>query len=223
MRKTLESYPNLVKEFDYKKNSPLKPKDLSFGSNKKVWWKCSKGHKWEINISNRTNGANCPYCSNQKVSKENNLKFLSPNIAKEWHSTKNNNLKPEDFVKGSNKKVWWKCIKGHEWKTQISSRTNSGTNCPKCSNQSSKPEIRILSELETIFTKVDSRHKFKKTEIDIFIKDINIGIEYDGLYFHKNKRTNDIKKNIFLKKHLKKLIRVKIDFKFFKLKNQSHF
>jgi len=279
MRKTLEDYPNLVKEFDFKKNSPLTPKDLSYGSGKKIWWKCSKehewvtsvnnrnhgnncpyclnkkaskennlkflfpniakewhstknnnlkpedftknsgkkvwwkcikGHEWETQISSRTyKGTNCPYCSNHKVSKENNLKFLSPNIAKEWHSTKNNNLKPEDFVKGSNKKVWWKCIKGHEWKTQISSRTNSGTNCPKCSNQSSKPEIRILSELETIFTKVDSRHKFKKTEIDIFIKDINIGIEYDGLYFHKNKRTNDIKKNIFLKKHLKKLIRVR--------------
>ena len=280
MRKTLETYPNLVKEFDSKKNFPLTPKDLSYGSGKKVWWKCSKKHEWITSVNNRNHGnncpyclnkkvskennlkflfpniakewhpnkngnlnpedfikgskkkvwwkcsknhewetnichrtgnrkTNCPYCSNQKVSKENNLKFLFPNIAREWHPTKNNNLKPEDFVKGSNKKVWWKCSKNHEWKTHISSRTSNGSNCPKCSNQSSKPEFRILSELETIFKKVDSRHKFKKTEIDIFIKDINVGIEYDGLYFHKNKRTNDIKKNIFLKKHLKKLIRIR--------------
>ena len=56
---------------------------------------------------------------------------MFPNIAKEWHPTKNNNLKPEDFVKGSNKKVWWKCIKGHEWEKIIVKRTQ-GSNCPHC-------------------------------------------------------------------------------------------
>ena len=208
MRKTLESYPNLVKEFDFKKNTPFTPKDFSFGSEKKICWKCIKGHEWDARVHHRTYGKNCPFCSGKKVSKENNLEFLFPEIAKEWHPTKNSNLKPEDVTKGSNKKVWWKCIKGHEWKTFIYSRT-SGRNCPKCSGGSSKPEFRILSELETIFKTVDSRHKFKKTEIDIFIKDINIGIEYDGFYYHNNKADKDIKKNIFLKKFIKKLIRVR--------------
>ena len=133
MRKTLETYTNLVKEFDFKKNLPLTPKDLSYGSGKKVWWKCSKNHEWITSVNNRNHGNNCPYCSNQKVSKENNLKFLFPNIAKEWHPTKNNNLKPEDFVKGSSKKVWWKCIKGHEWEKIIVKRTQ-GSNCPYCNS-----------------------------------------------------------------------------------------
>ena len=277
MRKTLEDYPNLVKEFDLKKNVPLTPKDFTYASNKNVWWKCIKGHEWKTTINNRTHGTNCPYCSGKKVSKENNLKFLFPDIAKEWHPTKNNKLKPEDVTKGSHKKiwwlcperheyktnifhrttghncpycsgnkvskennlkflfpditkewhptknnklkpedvtkhsgkkVWWKCIKGHEWEATIINRSR-GTNCPKCSFQSSKPEFRILSELETIFKKVDSRHKFKKTEIDIFIKDINVGIEYDGSYYHKDKIIKDKNKNIFLKKYIKKLIRVR--------------
>ena len=208
MRKTLEDYPNLIKEFDFKKNTPFTPKDFSFGSGKKICWKCIKGHEWDARVYNRTDGKNCPFCSGKKVSKENNLKFLFPEIAKEWHPTKNNNLKPEDVTKGSEKKVWWMCIKGHEWKTFIYSRTY-GRNCPKCSGGSSKPEFRILSELETIFKTIDSRHKFKKTEIDIFIKDINIGIEYDGFYYHNNKADKDIKKNIFLKKFIKKLIRVR--------------
>ena len=208
MRKTLESYPNLVKEFDFKKNSPLTPKDLSFGSGKKIWWKCITGHEWNSTVGNRTNGTNCPFCTGKKVSKENNLKFLFPKIAKEWHPTKNDKLKPEDVTKGTPKKVWWKCIRGHEWMASIYTRT-SGRNCPKCSFQSSKPEFRILSELESLFKKVDSRYKFKKTEIDIFIKDINIGIEYDGSYYHKNKKISDAKKNRFLKKNLIKLIRVR--------------
>ena len=131
MRKTLEDYPNLVKEFDLKKNVPLTPKDFTYASNKNVWWKCIKGHEWKTTINNRTHGTNCPYCSGKKVSKENNLKFLFPDIAKEWHPTKNNKLKPEDVTKHSGKRVWWLCLKGHEWKTSVNNRSR-GTNCPHC-------------------------------------------------------------------------------------------
>ena len=133
MRKTLEDYPNLIKEFDFKKNTPLTPKDFSFGSGKKIWWKCSKEHEWIASITNRTSGLNCPYCSGQKVSKENNLKFIFPNIAKEWHPIKNKDLKPEDVTKASGKKVWWLCSKGHEWLAFVFNRTK-GQGCPYCLN-----------------------------------------------------------------------------------------
>ena len=202
-------FPEIAKEWHPTKNGNLKPDDVTKSSNKKVWWKCSNNHEWKAVIANRTNGRNCPYCSGRIVSKENNFKFLFPEIAKEWHSTKNDKLKPEDVTKGTPKKVWWKCIKGHEWMASVNHRTTKGTNCPKCSGGSSKPEFRILSELETIFKIVDSRHKFKKTEIDIFIKDINVGIEYDGAYFHRNRKLADEKKNKFLKENLIKLVRVR--------------
>jgi hypothetical protein len=202
-------FPDVAKEWHPTRNNNLKPEDVTKASNKKVWWKCIKGHEWLTAVASRTIGNKCPYCMNFRVSKENNLKLLFPDVAKEWHPTRNNNLKPDEVTKSSNKKVWWKCIKGHEWLTKVTHRTTNGTNCPKCSGQSSKPEFRIISELETIFKEIDSRYKFKKTEIDIFIKDINIGIEYDGSYFHKNKQTSDNKKNIFLKNYLKKLIRVR--------------
>ena len=131
MRKTLEDYPNLVKEFDFKKNTPFTPKDFAYASNKKVWWKCIKSHEWKTKVSDRTDGKNCLYCSGKKVSKENNLKLLFPDVAKEWNFAKNGNLKPEDVTKASGKKVWWKCIKGHEWLSIVSNRIR-GTNCPHC-------------------------------------------------------------------------------------------
>jgi len=138
MRKTLETYPNLVKEFDFKKNSPFTPKDFSFSSGKKIWWKCSKEHEWKTVIHSRTskNSRNCPYCSGRKVSKENSLKFLFPEVSKEWHPTKNENLTPEDVTKSSNKKVWWKCSKEHEWINTINLRTR-GSKCPICKKISS--------------------------------------------------------------------------------------
>jgi hypothetical protein len=42
----------LMKSWDYKKNNELKiyPEDYTCGSNKKVYWKCKKGHGWETSI-----------------------------------------------------------------------------------------------------------------------------------------------------------------------------
>ena len=58
--------PTLANEWNYEKNSELRPIDVSPKSHKKVWWKCSKGHEWQATIRNRNNGADCPYCSGRK-------------------------------------------------------------------------------------------------------------------------------------------------------------
>tara|TARA_B110000285_G_scaffold180449_1_gene203483 strand:+ start:85 stop:225 length:141 start_codon:yes stop_codon:yes gene_type:complete len=36
------------------------------------------------------------------------LAEVNPELAEEWHPTKNGELTPFDVTKGSNKKVWWK-------------------------------------------------------------------------------------------------------------------
>jgi hypothetical protein len=54
--------------------------------------------------------------------------------------------------------------------------------CAKCSNQSSKNEIRILTELITAFGNAISRHKVDGLEVDVFLHDQNTAIEYDGKY-----------------------------------------
>ena len=102
------------------KNGDLKPGQVVAGSNKKFWWKCDKGldHEWDATSNNRTGrGLGCPCCSGYKVSVTNSLSSLYPELAKEWHPTKNGDLKPDQVVAGSNKKFWWKCDKGpdHEW------------------------------------------------------------------------------------------------------------
>ena len=63
-----------------------------------------------------------------KISKDYSLLIKYPDIAKEWHPTKNGNSTPKDIVPGSGKKVWWRCEKGHEWKINIQNRTS----CPMC-------------------------------------------------------------------------------------------
>ena len=65
----LTSYPHLVKQWHPTKNGELTPKQLIYGSNKKVWWRCHKGHSWETTPNQRTkpSGSGCPYCSGQRT------------------------------------------------------------------------------------------------------------------------------------------------------------
>jgi hypothetical protein len=64
--------------------------------------------------------------------KKDSLSDKFPQIAEEWHPTKNGKLTPGMFKPGSNHKIWWKCpICNYEYEATISHRTN-GTGCPKC-------------------------------------------------------------------------------------------
>ena len=55
--------PELVDEWHPERNGDLKPTDVSYGSDDKVWWLCEKGHEWETTISSRAiNGSGCRNC-----------------------------------------------------------------------------------------------------------------------------------------------------------------
>ena len=61
-----EVHPELVSEWS-EKNLPLTPDDITFGSNKKVWWKGTCGHEWETSVKARSNGEKCPICYGFRV------------------------------------------------------------------------------------------------------------------------------------------------------------
>ena len=52
----------LMAEWDWEKNTDFDPAALMLGSDKKVWWKCKKGHEWQTTVSHRSNGRRCPKC-----------------------------------------------------------------------------------------------------------------------------------------------------------------
>ena len=192
-------FPEIAKEWHPNLNGQLKPEDVTARNSKKVWWLCKKSHEYDSSIYSRTVMKNgCPFCSGQRTSEDKSLKINFPQIAKEWHPNLNGKLKPEDVTVRSSRKVWWICKKNHTYDAKIVNRTKLGTGCRYCSNQSSKPEMRILSELKFIFPDVFSRHKIKGMELDIFIPKYSIGIEYDGHFFHKSKKSADQKKFVNL-------------------------
>ncbi len=127
--------PEIAKEWHPTKNGDLTPFNVVPRSNKKVWWKCPKGddHEWSTSIDGRIRGYGCSICANQKVVKSNSLAILHPEIAREWHPSKNGALTPLDVAPGSQKKAWWLCPKGndHEWETRVLLRVK-GNGCPIC-------------------------------------------------------------------------------------------
>ena len=85
------------------------------------------------------------------------LQERDPDLALEWHETKNGSLLSTQVSVYSNTKVWWRCALGHEWDANISNRTGGRlTGCPKCSFN--KGEARLEQILST-HELVDSHDK----------------------------------------------------------------
>ena len=191
------SNPVLSKEWNYEKNDGLTPVDVTPNSGKKVWWKCSDGHEWQATINSRNKGHRCPYCSGLYVIKgENDLQTINPVLAKEWNYEKNNKFTPLNVSSNSEKKVWWKCPKGHEWQATISNR-NKGRGCPVCNSerQTSFPEYVIVFYLKKYGLEVIHSYREQGYELDIYIPSKKIAIEYDGSFWHENKTKKDLEKN----------------------------
>jgi hypothetical protein len=128
-------YPTLAAEWNPTKNGTLTPDMVSCGSHQKVWWRDALGHEWKSQVRVRLNGNDCPVCSGKRILPGfNDLATTHPELADQWHSTKNGSLTAQMVGRGSHKRVWWKCGRGHEWKAVIESRTR-GTGCPYCANQ----------------------------------------------------------------------------------------
>ncbi len=124
--------PELVAQ--WARGNEFSPSEVSYGSNRKVWWICDKGHTWEATVKNRVlSGSGCPYCEHRAVLKGyNDLQTVSPDVAKTW--SPKNESDPSEFSSSSNRAVLWVCEKGHEWKARIADRTE-GHGCPYCAGQ----------------------------------------------------------------------------------------
>lgn len=202
--------PTVASEWHPRNNFPLTPESVVAGSHKLAWWKCKLGHEWRAGIKNRTlAGQGCPSCAGSLVSDRNRFSFAHPELHREWHGRKNGNLSPDQVSAFSGKKVWWKCIKGHEWRTTVASRS-SGTGCPHCWPKAiSLIELRIYAELKGLFDRVELDKRIKNLKVDMFVPAINTAIEIDGKYWHRTKLALDARKSELIRATGAHLIRVR--------------
>jgi len=211
--------PDVAKQWHPTKNGELKPSQVTVGSSREVWWICEKGHEWCTTIRHRTNGSGCPYCSGRMaITGHNDLSTLRPDIASQWHPTRNGELTPDMVTVRSGQKVWWICEKGHEWPNTVNHRTTRGDGCPHSTRKHSMMEIRIATELRSLVDILDTKDGEDRVtnEIgnnrckpDIVLSKYRIAIDIDGRFWHKNSQDRDKAKLELMGSHGWKLIRVR--------------
>jgi hypothetical protein len=137
----LSGYPELVAQWHPTRNGDCFPDQYRFGSTKKVWWKCDAGpdHEWTASANQRTSGGiGCPFCTSRRVSVTNSLQTRAPEIAAQWHPTRNEGITPEQVIWSSARVIWWRCLVApdHEWPARINNRTSGRAGCPFCNGAS---------------------------------------------------------------------------------------
>lgn len=179
--------------------------DKYYSNDKKLKWKCLKegcGEFFESGWNRISNYQGCPFCVGKQVGLSNCLATKRPELAKEWHPTKNGKLTAYHVTCTSNQRVWWKCNEDdtHEWKTVISNR-NYGSGCPKCK------ESRGEKKIESYLNSKNIHNIYQKTFDDLFglkngylsydfyLPDYNLLIEYQG-EFHDDSGNYYVKQNL---------------------------
>lgn len=144
-------HPALAREFDTAKNRGKSADTIASNSVARVWWRCetNSAHVWQTQVRHRAvNGSGCPFCSGRRVSAEESIAQTHPEVAAQWHPTKNGKRTPNDLGAGSTRPVWWKCPEGpdHEWESTPHNRTTRGTGCPCCAGKA----VSVTNSLATL-------------------------------------------------------------------------
>lgn len=152
----------------------------------KLQTQCSKGHVWDICWNNLKNGNGCPYCYGNK-------KYTFDDIKKnlEQFGYKIN----QNFYKDVSTKIELICPKQHRYSVRYHDFL-TGVRCSSCSHQTSRAEQEVLdfvkqyypnSKKVRFYEVIENQGaKYKNKELDIYVPELRLAIEYCGLFWHSD-------------------------------------
>lgn len=180
---------------------------MTTSSHEKVQWYCPKGHTYWKTVKTRADGSGCSVCTNRQVLVGvNDMATTNPNLALELDDP---TYSAQDITEASGRSLWWKCEKGHRWKTRAITRARSG--CPNCyTPQSSKVERRLVEMLGSLLEDWIVGEPGERIQINfmgrksmsvdcIMMKGkTSVAVEYDGSYWHSETEARDSNKTLLL-------------------------
>ena len=117
-----------IKKFTNKKKGKCLS-DVYKNAHSKLKWQCENGHIWKTKASTIIYLKTwCPKCAIERI--KNGIKKYNIDNMKEFVKEKGGDCLSNKFI-NSNKKLRWKCKKGHIWEQRWSNIKN-GSWCPKC-------------------------------------------------------------------------------------------
>jgi very-short-patch-repair endonuclease len=211
---TPEEHPLLFKEIDPSSGIDLTQwtiyKDETIDKNyPKLPWICSEcSHSWVATLPNRIrHKSGCPKCSikkqtttfrKNKINK--NGSFLDKCSLAGIYWSKINKDSPSDYPAYAKDIKQFECPYClYSWSKPICDFVTS-KGCPECTKNLYEQETRWRSELQYLGFSVQFRAKIDGYECDIYLPELNLGIEIDGFnHDKKDKIIYDIKKQIHFK------------------------
>lgn len=189
----------------------------------KLEWECDKKHTWWATFNHiKGAGSWCPKCANVSA---HSLEFCIG-------MAKNNDGEClSDIYINSKTKMRWRCKNGHCWSATLFSIKNMNSWCPECRVFKAQSELARIVEILLNSRVVQNYRKFEwlrvnkigsAMEIDIYVPELKIAIEYDGeqhfrpvrwysgislkeaKYNLKIQMHKDVIKNKLIYKHIKK-------------------
>ena len=175
-------------------------------SDEKILFRCRKCHfEWPATPDTILQGHGCHWCGGSM--RKDNDTFLAQ-LAKI-----NPMIEPLEPYVNARDKILCRCTHcKHEWPI-APDKLLQGNGCRNCDkrNKTSFPEQAIYFYLRKIYPDALDRYCLpsSKTEIDIFIPSIKVGVEYDGVYWHKSKADQEAQKYQKCQEHGITLYRVR--------------
>lgn len=142
-------FPLVAAQLDPELNDGASALGIYAKSNTVYQWRCqtNPGHTWRAPVYARVakGAAGCPFCSGRRAAEDRSLEKVRPKLALEWDLEKNAALLPSQVVPGSQRRVWWRCLRNpmHSWVAPINnrSREKNPSGCPQCVGKRPKTQI----------------------------------------------------------------------------------
>lgn len=203
----------ILEQYDYERNAPLTPKDISKSSDKKVYFKYECGHSCKQRIADKTGkkSRGCPECLNRgNVGRS--LLDEYPYYAQMFMSEMNGTT-PDLVTRHNGSSYWWKCPRCNSlFKGKVSDVVLGKRVCGECSNKKrSFPEYCLAYYLQFVDDKRIIDHNIEGYKFDFYLPKFDLLIEYDGYPWHNRKvaMDNDSIKDALALKHHKQLLRIR--------------
>mgnify|MGYP005750559205 CR=1 FL=1 len=188
---------------DFSDRNKKTPREISYKTYDKYYWICpiyGKEHEYDMAVSNRVGGRNCPYCSGKRINHTNCLAATHPDVVVDWDFENNGNKTPYNLGKGSHYKAKWICNDcSQPYEMLVGNRVKDKKGCECSKSKNVKKIIKVL-ELHGVKYKVE--YKFndciseKPLPFDFAIFNNNDNLvflmEYDGQHHYEPVRFNGI-------------------------------
>lgn len=213
---------------DFVRNETSPGFDLTMlrpGSSDKCTWKCATcGHTWIATVNSRIrsrrnrDGSGCRKCYDLRISAHRRTPKEGESLEERYPQISQSFVRnltapgsgPSNLRVRSNDRCLWRCKNGHEWETNVLSRTY-GSGCPKCTSAGrSRFELEVQALLAIAIRKdvtcdhavQDVRGKSGRLfRVDLFIPSVGLYVDLDPFHTHSedSNREKDARKSISLK------------------------